>query len=164
MSTSYNIIVVDDGSIDESMEKIRLCQQQSSSIKLIKLSRRFGKEMALTAGLDHSRAEVAILIDSDFQHPIDLLPVFLKHWADGFDMVYGIRSNRRIESPLKRYLTSLFYKSMQRVTQVNIVANAGDFRLLDQKVVNSLTSCHERGRFMKGFVCVGWIQKFRSSF
>lgn len=150
---NFELIVVDDGSTDDTVEL--LFKNNISKTKLIKLSRNFGKETALTAGLEYASGDATILIDADFQHPIDTIDEFIRLWSNGYDMVYGVRKNRNDESRLKRKLTQSFYKIMQKITNINIIPNAGDFRLLDKKVVNSLNSCHERARFMKGLYA--WV-------
>lgn len=155
LSNCYEIIVVDDGSQDNTTKIVYDFCDNNVNIKLLELSRNFGKETALTAGLECCKGQVTILIDSDFQHPLELLPVFLEHWQQGYDMVYGICNNRSHETKIKRWLTKCFYKVMQWCTKVNIIANAGDFRLLDRQIVNSLNECQERGRFMKGLYA--WV-------
>ncbi len=152
----FEIIIVDDGSKDGTIQKIRELPSELK-IKLLGFSRNFGKEIALTAGLDHASGEIIILIDADFQHPIEVIQVFLQKWGEGYDMVYGIRKNRDNESRLKRNFAGLFYWIMGKITKINIPNNAGDFRLMDRKVVDSLNTFHERTRFMKGlFAYVGF--------
>lgn len=159
LSKRYEIIIVDDGSHDETPEIIeKLCHYYP--IKFIKLSRNFGKETALTAGIENCNTEVSVLIDSDFQHPLDVIDQFLQHWAEGYDMVYGVRENRDNETLAKRIFTKCFYSLMHKITSEKIVPNAGDFRLLDQKVINSLHKFSERARFMKGlYAWVGYKSK-----
>ncbi|MBA3660990.1 MAG: glycosyltransferase family 2 protein [Gammaproteobacteria bacterium] len=154
LSHSYEMILVDDGSTDESVAKIR---QLASlyPLKLLGLSRNFGKEIALTAGLEHAHGQVAILIDGDFQHPIALLPEFLNQWGLGYDMVYGLRQDRAGESYFKRQFAHLFYWLMRKIAQVDIPNNAGDFRLIDKKIMAALSTFPERTRFMKGLYA--WV-------
>lgn len=154
LTQKFEIIVVDDGSKDNTVEKL-INLYQHIPIKLISFSRNFGKETALTAGLEHSKGDVAILMDADFQHPIEVIPEFLANWAEGYDMVYGVRDNRDHESRLKRNLTHLFYWLMEKITHIDIPNGAGDFRLLDRKVIVALNSFQERTRFMKGLYA--WI-------
>ncbi|MGD0465415.1 MAG: glycosyltransferase family 2 protein [Gammaproteobacteria bacterium] len=159
---NFKLIIIDDGSIDETYQAIlnfKLYElSKNIPIKLIQFSKNFGKEAALLAGLDAANIEqstVTIIIDADFQHPVDLIPTFLEHWANGADMVYGIRSNRNDESWIKRILTKSFYTLLNASTKVNITANAGDFRLLDQKTVSALIQCKEKNRFTKGLYA--WV-------
>lgn len=153
LATDYEIIVVDDGSTDQTISAV--LPFTKNKIRLIQLSRNFGKEAALTAGLDHCNGEVTVLIDADFQHPINLISQFLQQWTEGYDMVYGVRKNRNHESKLKRLFTHHYYGTMQRITKINLVPNAGDFRLLSQNVVDALKQCEERNRFMKGLYA--WV-------
>ncbi|TAK73601.1 MAG: glycosyltransferase [Gammaproteobacteria bacterium] len=154
LTSRFEIILVDDGSRDHTVQRI-LQLPKSSHIKLLGLSRNFGKEVALTAGLEHCSGDVAILMDADFQHPLDTLPVFLSRWAEGYDMVYGLRQDRESESYLKRNFARLFYWLMQKMTKIDIPNNAGDFRLLDRKIVEALQQFPERTRFMKGLYA--WV-------
>ncbi len=150
----FEIIAVDDGSRDGTVAKI-LQLPTDYHIKLLQFSRNFGKETALMAGLDHASGDVAILMDADFQHPITVLPEFLKQWGEGYDMVYGVRENRDTESSLKRNFAKLFYWLMAKLTKIDVPNNAGDFRLLDRKVIDALNSFKERTRFMKGLYA--WV-------
>lgn len=150
----FEIIVVDDGSRDATVATI-LQLPKEYHIKLLQFSRNFGKETALMAGLDHAAGDVAIIMDADFQHPIALLPTFLKQWGEGYEMVYGVRQNRDTESSLKRGFAKLFYWLMRKLTKIDVPNNAGDFRLLDRKVVDALNSFNERTRFMKGLYA--WV-------
>jgi glycosyltransferase involved in cell wall biosynthesis len=150
----YEIIMVDDGSRDQTVQCI-LPYTKDHRVKLLGLSRNFGKEIALTAGIEHASGEVVILMDADFQHPIETIPAFLEQWANGYDMVYGARSNRAYESYLKRNFARLFYWLMGKITQMDIPENAGDFRLMDKKVVDAIKQFPERTRFMKGLYA--WV-------
>lgn len=154
ITQDFEIIVVNDGSKDNTVEKI-LDLPKGLKVKLLSFSRNFGKENALTAGLEHSNGDVTILMDADFQHPIEVLPEFLRYWSMGYDMVYGVRKNRNNESRAKRHFSHLFYWLMSKITKIEIPNNAGDFRLLDKKVVKTLNSFQERSRFMKGLYA--WV-------
>ncbi len=154
LTQHFEIIVIDDGSLDATVQNI-LALPAEFKIKLISFSRNFGKEIALSAGLLHCRGDVAILMDGDFQHPIELLPSFLAKWSEGYDMVYGVRQNRDTEPQVKRHLSRLFYWIMAKITSIHIPNNAGDFRLLDRKVIDSLNTFKERTLFMKGLYA--WI-------
>lgn len=150
----FEIIAIDDGSSDQTVEKI-MSLSCEIPVKLLGFSRNFGKEIALTAGLEHCSGDVAILIDADFQHPIHVVPEFLTQWEQGYDMVYGVRVNRDNESAIKRNFAHLFYWIMAKITKIELPSNAGDFRLLDRKIINALNSFSERTRFMKGLYA--WV-------
>jgi glycosyltransferase involved in cell wall biosynthesis len=154
LSQQYEIIVVDDASKDQTYQAV-LSFTDTYPVKLLRFSRNFGKEIALSAGLQHASGEVVVLIDGDFQHPMEVIPQFLKHWAEGYDMVYGVRKSRGDESRIKRSFARFFYRLMERITNVSIPPNAGDFRLLDRCVVDSLNQIDERSRFMKGLYA--WV-------
>jgi glycosyltransferase involved in cell wall biosynthesis len=154
ITNNFEIIAVDDGSRDQSVKKL-LMLPSNYKVKLLSFSRNFGKETALTAGLEHCNGDVAILMDSDFQHPLEVLPQFLNQWAAGYEMVYGARVNRDNESSVKKSFARLFYWLMTKITQINIPNNAGDFRLLDRKVIDALNQFQERSRFMKGLYA--WV-------
>ncbi|WP_298626205.1 glycosyltransferase family 2 protein [uncultured Legionella sp.] len=150
----YEILLIDDGSQDNTLMNIHQLRAQCL-IRYIRFSRNFGKEKALSAGLDHAKGDAVILIDGDFQHPLELLSQFITRWEDGYDMVYAVRQNRSEESWLKRTCAKAFYQLTSKINRINIPANAGDFRLLDRKVVNALQQLPERNRFMKGLY--SWV-------
>lgn len=149
----FEMIIIDDGSHDNTVQQI--ITLSNPRVKLISLSRNFGKESAITAGLEHCKGDVAIIIDADMQHPVEFIPVFLQYWSEGYEMVYGVRSNRTGESKLKRTFAKLFYGLMAKISRINIPSNAGDFRLLDRKVIDAINGFEERGRFMKGLYA--WV-------
>jgi glycosyltransferase involved in cell wall biosynthesis len=148
------IIVINDGSCDQT-EVILTQLAIDQKIKLINFSRNFGKEQAIAAGLAHCSGDVGIIIDADFQHPIEVVPTFLEKWAEGFDMVYGLREDRLTDTRIKRFFTKIFYRLLSASTKVPIPPHAGDFRLLDKKVVDALNLCKERTRFTKGLYA--WV-------
>lgn len=154
LSQHYEIIVIDDASQDATFDKI-IPLTETNPIKVLKFSRNFGKEIALSAGLEHCQGDVAILIDGDFQHPVETIPQFLDHWAKGYDMAYGIRKNREHESAIKRSFARFFYRLMTKITKVSIPPNAGDFRLLDRCIIDAINTIEERSRFMKGIYA--WV-------
>ena len=148
----YHIIFVDDGSQDQTLAALRRLKSRYAGIKIISLSRNFGKEAALTAGLDHCEADVIIPIDVDLQDPPGLIPEFLECWREGFDIVYGVRTSRLADAPFKRLTASIFYNIFNRLSDVKIPANAGDYRLMDRKVVSEISRLREQNRFMKGLM------------
>ncbi len=154
-SANYEIILVDDGSRDETVARISALPAATYHLKLLGLSRNFGKEVALTAGIEHANGDVVIILDADFQHPVEVIPQFLQKWAEGYDMVYGERCDRESESAVKRNSAKLFYWLMKKITSINIPNNAGDFRLMDKKIVDAIKQFPERTRFMKGLYA--WV-------
>lgn len=154
LSSQLEIIIVDDGSTDATAITAAALTHDYP-VRCVFLSRNFGKEAALTAGVHEASGEVVVLMDSDLQHPIAMIPVFLQKWREGYEMVYGVRANRDDESFLKRHLTHAFYRLLRRASRIPIEPDAGDFRLLDRKVVESLKALPERSRFMKGLYA--WV-------
>ena len=155
LSTQIELIVVDDGSRDDTQHVMQTLCATHSELVYLSLSRNFGKEPALTAGLDAARGDVVVLMDADGQHPAALLPEMLQQWRQGSDVVYAVRSTRDDQSRLQASLTGLFYKLVNFGNRVKIPANAGDFRLMDRKVVEALKRLPERNRFMKGLYA--WV-------
>jgi glycosyltransferase involved in cell wall biosynthesis len=155
MSQRIELIVVDDGSRDDTPAVMQTLCAAHPELVYLRLSRNFGKEPALTAGIDATRGEVVLLMDADGQHPVELLPTMLEKWQQGADVVYAVRKTRDDQSSLQVSLTSLFYKMVNFGNRVKIPANAGDFRLMDRKVVEALKSLPERNRFMKGLYA--WV-------
>lgn len=151
---SYEIIIIDDGSTDKTNSIIQE-YRNTLPLRYLRFSRNFGKEKALSAGLDFARGDAVILLDSDFQHPLHLIQEFISNWEKGYDMVFAVRQSRTDESWLKRNCARLFYQFTSKINRVNIPANAGDFRLLDRKIVNALQKLPERNRFMKGLY--SWV-------
>jgi polyisoprenyl-phosphate glycosyltransferase len=153
------IVVVNDGSADDTRGAV-LEVAESCGVHYVELSRNFGKEAALSAGLEAARGEVVVLIDGDGQHPMSVIAEMLERWRDGFDMVYGVRTSRSGESLKKRLGAGLLYRILAWGSPVEIPVNAGDFRLMDRRVVVALRRLPERTRFMKGLYA--WVG-FRST-
>ena len=154
----HELLVVDDGSRDDSVPRL-LGETRELPVVVIQLSRNFGKEIALTAGIDHAEGDVAVLIDGDFQHPPERVPPFLEHWRAGYDMVYSVHPPRTDDSLARRGLTRLFYALLNLGTLPRIPENSQDFRVLDRCVLDALRRMPERNRFMKGlFNWVGFTQ------
>ncbi len=154
LTDDYEIIVVNDGSSDDSEQQVASVALECG-VRYLSLSRNFGKEAALSAGIDHAKGDCVILLDADYQHPLALLPDMVQLWRAGFDMVYGVLAGRGHESRLRRWGAGLFYKIMETDSTVAIPRNAGDFRLLDRRVVDALRQLPERNRFMKGLYA--WV-------
>lgn len=146
----FEIIFINDGSRDTTLAMLAAAASQDSRIKVVGLARNFGKDIALSAGLAHASGQAIIPIDCDLQHPPELIPEFVKKWREGYDMVLGVRSKRDEEGFIRRNLSQTYYKVMRMMTSVEIPPNAGDFRLLDRKILDVINQMPERHRFMKG--------------
>ena len=155
LSTQIELLVVDDGSRDDTALVMHGLCATHPQLSYIQLSRNFGKEAALTAGVDAAQGDVVVLMDADGQHPPSILRNMLSKWQLGTDVVYAIRTARQDQSALHVGLAGLFYKLINLRSRVQIPANAGDFRLMDRKVVDALKSLPERNRFMKGLYA--WV-------
>ena len=159
LNRSFEIIMVDDGSSDQSVNEAK-AYLQSYPIRIIQLSRNFGKEDAMMAGMKTSRGQAVIIIDADMQEPVSTIERFLEHWDAGYEMVYAVRTHREDESKIKELGSNFFYWFLNRMTKQAIPAHARDFRLMDRKVVDAICDLPERNRFMKGlFSWVGFKTK-----
>jgi glycosyltransferase involved in cell wall biosynthesis len=154
LASRWEVIVVDDGSRDATAQVLAPWLARGG-IRYVRLSRNFGKEAALTAGIDRALGDVVILMDADLQHPVGVIPQMLQAWGDGADMVSAARVNRADEGLAKRLGTRLFYALVNNDAAVKIPVDAGDFRLMDRRVVDALKSLPERNRFMKGLYA--WV-------
>lgn len=154
LSDRFEIIVIDDCSADDTAA-ITMSIAEGFRTKLIRFSRNFGKETALSAGIDHAAGDVVVLIDADFQHPVEVIPQFLEKWREGFDMVYATQVDRDYMPTLRRKGSEFFYYMMNKVSKLELPPGAGDFRLLDRQVVEALKAMPERKRFMKGLY--SWV-------
>ena len=153
------ILYVNDGSRDGTLEVMKILRAHDKRVAILDLSRNFGKEIAMTAGLDHARGDAVIIIDADLQDPPELIPELVKQWRQGWDVVYAQRIERRGETLLKKLTAHWFYRLMQRVGRVRIPENVGDFRLLSRRSVDALLQLREQHRFMKGlFTWIGFPQ------
>lgn len=145
----YEIIFVDDGSRDGSSAFLHQLAEQDERVTVIELARNFGHQVAISAGIDHARGQGVIIMDADLQDPPEVLPRFIEKWREGHDVVYAIRTERK-ESWLKRSAYALFYRLLQRIASIEIPLDAGDFCIMDRKVVDILVSMPERNRFVRG--------------
>jgi len=153
------ILYVDDGSSDGTWATLQALARDEPKVGLLRLARNFGKEAALTAGLDHVQTDAALVLDADGQDPPELIPEFVAKWREGFDVVYGTRTRRDGESWIKRSTAAMFYRVINRLSNTPIPADTGDFRLLSRRVLDALGQLRERQRFMKGlFAWVGFRQ------
>jgi glycosyltransferase involved in cell wall biosynthesis len=152
---SWELICIDDGSRDGTLSVLRLLNQRDPRISAVSFSRNFGKEIAIAAGLDHARGDAVVIMDADLQHPPETIPVFLAKWREGYLNVYGQRSDRDGESRLKRNFAKMFYRLFASFGETQLPEGAGDFRLLDRKVVDALRALPERARFSKGLYA--WV-------
>lgn len=154
------IIYVNDGSKDSTVVILHALRQDDSRVTIVDLSRNFGKEIAMTAGLDHASGDAVVLIDADLQDPPELIHDLVRHWRDGYDDVYAKRLSRDGESFMKRATAHLFYRLLRALSNVDIPPDTGDFRLLSRRAVDSLRQLKEQHRFMKGlFNWVGFERK-----
>jgi glycosyltransferase involved in cell wall biosynthesis len=147
---AWEILFVDDGSEDNTLAAILTAHQKDPRVRALSLSRNFGKEAALTAGLDHAAGQAVIPIDVDLQDPPEVIGAMLAKWRDGYEVVYGVRTNRESDSLPKRLTADLYYRAHNYLSSDKIPEHAGDFRLLDRAVVDIIKAMPERNRFMKG--------------
>jgi polyisoprenyl-phosphate glycosyltransferase len=160
LDLATSVLYVDDGSRDETWQVINGLGESDARVGGLRLSRNFGKEIAMTAGLDLADADAVIVIDADLQDPPELIPEFVRLWREGYDVVYGTRSGRAGESRLKKATASAFYRVMERLSSTPVPRDTGDFRLLNRRALDALKQVRERQRFMKGlFAWVGFRQK-----
>jgi polyisoprenyl-phosphate glycosyltransferase len=159
LNVEAEVLYVDDGSRDDTYSIMCALREQDPRVSTLKLARNFGKELALTAGLDHVNADAAIVIDADLQDPPELVPTFVQRWREGYDVVYGTRASRAGETPFKKATASAFYRVMEKLSQTPIPRDTGDFRLLSRRALDALKQVRERQRFMKGlFTWIGYKQ------
>lgn len=155
LGSEFEIIFIDDGSTDGSLQKIEDLRRNDPRVKYLSFSRNFGHEAASTAGLDHALGHAVILMDADLQDPPEAIPDMIARWKEGYDVVYACRRSRAGESLSRRLTSFLFYRLIDRLTNVTIPVDTGDFRLLDQRVVKDFRRCRERNRFVRGLV--SWV-------
>jgi glycosyltransferase involved in cell wall biosynthesis len=150
LSRSWELILVDDGSSDGSTELIRKLAKQDPHVRPVIFARNFGHQIAITAGWDYARGEAVVTIDGDLQDPPEAIPELAQKWREGYDVVYAVRSQREGEGWFKKVTAAAFYRIIYRITDVRIPVDAGDFRLMDRKVVDVLKQMRERHRFPRG--------------
>jgi len=159
VTEDYEVVCIDDGSSDRTLLSLALERGKDERIKVLSLSRNFGKDTALSAGLDYARGQAVIPIDADLQDPPELIPQMVAKWREGFDVVYARRTSRDSDDTQKRVTAGMFYRIHNWMADVRIPDNVGDFRLMDRRVVEALKHLPEKTRFMKGlFAWVGFKQ------
>ena len=151
----YEIVCVNDGSTDTTLQKLRAIAESVPQLVIVDLSRNFGHQLAATAGMETALGDAVILMDGDLQDPPELIGTFIERWREGYDVVYATRRSRRGESAFKRLTARAFYRIVQRLTNVSIPVDTGDFRLMSRRVVNALKATRERHRFIRGLV--SWV-------
>jgi len=151
----FELVLVDDGSTDGSWERMLALAAADARLRLVRLSRNFGHQSALTAGLDAARGDAIVLIDADLQDPPEVIPQLVAKWREGYDVVYGVRIDREGETAFKLATASLFYRLLRRLAGTPIPASAGDFRLLSRRAADAVSRMPERARFLRGMT--GWI-------
>ena len=154
-SMSYELIFIDDGSRDTSYEQLAAFAARDPHVRVIKFSRNFGHQIAISAGIDHARGDCVAVIDADLQDPPEVLADMVTQWKQGFDVVYGVRSDRAGETRLKLWTASMFYKMLGRLTNIHIPPNVGDFRLMSRRVIDQVKTLREKDRFVRGLV--SWV-------
>jgi polyisoprenyl-phosphate glycosyltransferase len=152
---AYEIIFIDDGSRDRTAEILSRLASSDSKVRVISFSRNFGHQVAISAGMDHASGNAVIVIDADLQDPPEVILQMIAKWREGYDVVYGKRGKRAGETALKRATAFLFYRLLRSLTDVDIPADVGDFRLIDRKVCDVMASIRERNRFVRGII--SWI-------
>ncbi len=151
----YELIFVDDGSQDRSFPKLINLAGSDPRVRIVKFSRNFGHQIAITAGIDIARGDAVVVIDADLQDPPEVIRQFVEKWEEGYDVVYGVRETREGESRMKLLTASLFYRVLKKLININIPIDVGDFRLMSRPVVDQFKQIRERDRFVRGLV--SWI-------
>lgn len=149
---TYELVLVNDGSRDRTAEIVRSLCASDPRVKLVDFSRNFGHQIAVTAGMDYASGRAVVLIDADLQDPPELIPEMVARWREGYDVVYGKRTVRKGETWFKKVTAAAFYRLLRSLTSVNIPLDTGDFRLMDRKVSDTLSSMRENSRFIRGMV------------
>jgi glycosyltransferase involved in cell wall biosynthesis len=160
IDAAAELIFINDGSTDQTLSLLQELKAGDPRVAILDLSRNFGKEIAMTAGLDHAHGDAVVVIDADLQDPPELIPEMLRQWQEGYDVVYAKRTSRAGESAMKKFTAHVFYRLIRRMSRVDIPPDTGDFRLLSRRAVDALVGLREQHRFMKGlFAWVGYPQK-----
>lgn len=155
VADSYELVFVNDGSRDASLDLLRHLVTSDPHARLVDLSRNFGHQIAITAGMDMARGDAVVVIDADLQDPPEVIPELIAKWREGYDVVYAVRARREGESFFKRATAAAFYRVINRITNVDIPVDTGDFRLMSRRAVEALKKVRERNRFIRGLV--SWL-------
>lgn len=156
----FELVLVNDGSTDRSYQIMQVLHERDPRVRVIDFSRNFGHQIAISAGLDYARGQAVVIMDADLQDPPEVIPALIACWKNGAEVVYAQRSQRKGETPLKLLTAAAFYRLITQLTSVDIPRDAGDFRLLDRRVVDVLVKMREQHRFMRGLSAwVGFRQK-----
>jgi dolichol-phosphate mannosyltransferase len=155
LALDFEIVYVDDGSTDSTPGLLRALQAQDDRVRVVRLSRNFGQQVAITAGLEHASGNAVVVIDADLQDPPEVIVEFIQKWLEGYDVVYGVRTEREGEKAFKLWTAKAFYRVINRLSETTIPLDAGDFRLMDRRVVDALLAMPERDRFVRGMV--SWL-------
>lgn len=152
---NWDFVFVDDGSSDHTLQILEEIRTTDRRVNILSLSRNFGKENAMLAGMDFADGDAVLIMDADGQHSLDILPQMVEEWENGADDVYAMRRERDTDGPMRRLLSRLYYRLLQSVSDINILPGAGDYRLLDHRCVEAISSMREANRYTKGLYC--WI-------
>ncbi len=155
LSSKYELIFVNDGSQDDTAQKIKGFAEKDKSVKLLSFSRNFGHQSAISAGMDYASGDAVVVIDADLQDPPEVIPQMIEKWQEGYEVVYGKRLKRKGETLFKKVTAKLFYRLLKHLTNVEIPVDTGDFRLIDRKVCDIFCRLQEKNRFIRGLV--SWI-------
>ncbi len=152
---SYEIIFIDDGSRDDSYQKMVRLADADANVRIIKFSRNFGHQIAITAGIDNAKGDAVVIIDADLQDPPEVVKEFISKWHEGYDVVYGVREKRDGEGKMKLLTAAVFYRLLKKIIKIEVPVDTGDFRLISRRVVDKLKELRETDRFVRGLV--SWV-------
>jgi len=164
ITDDYELVFVNDGSADETQQILTLLQRQDPHTRVLLLSRNFGHQIAVTAGLEVASGDAVVIIDADLQDPPEVIPQMMERWREGNDVVYGIRREREGESKFKIWTSKVFYRLINRLSETKMPLDTGDFRLLDRRVVEVVKTMPERARFLRGMVSWAGFRQVSISF